>query len=504
VDLLRLPLLGSYIRWRHARLTLQLVMLGIAAAVVLHGLLGPQLGPRNLATVLTSIHWRGLLIVALLAAGNLFCTGCPMILVRDVGRRFYHPALRWPRWLRGKWVAIALLVLVLFAYELFDLWSLPRATAWLVLAYFGVALVIDVLFAGASFCKHVCPIGQFNFTASTMSPTELTVRNVATCRTCHTADCIKGRYAVETAPTGHDKPTLVERRLSPSLTLRRTSQPARSPARLVQRGCELGLFLPVKVGNLDCTMCLDCVHACPHDNIALTTRLPGAELLETRRRSGIGRLPQRADFATLALVFTFAALLNAFAMTSPAYAAEQRLATMLGVRSEAPALLALFAIGLVIVPALLLGTAALLTRGLTRASSSTVWSTVARYAFALVPVGFGVWLAHYGFHLLTGFATVVPVTQVAAIDAFGRAVLGEPAWHWVGLQPGSVFPIQLGLVLLGAAGSFGLVHATSAREYPMMPSRASAPWIAVVVVLTTAALWILAQPMEMRAVSVIG
>src|SRR5262245_10324317 len=180
----------------------------MAAAVVLHGLLGPQLAPRNLATVLTSIHWRGLLIVALLAAGNLFCTGCPMMLARDVGRRFYHPALRWPRWLRGKWIAIALLVLVLFAYELFDLWSLPRATAWLVLGYFALALVIDVLFAGATFCKHLCPIGQFNFTASAMSPTELTVSNVATCRTCRTADCIKGRYEVE--------PASVERRLPPS------------------------------------------------------------------------------------------------------------------------------------------------------------------------------------------------------------------------------------------------------------------------------------------------
>src|SRR6185436_20718746 len=81
-----------------------------------------------------------------------------------------------------------------------------------------------------------------------------------------------------------------------------------------QRGCELGLFLPMKVGNLDCTMCLDCVHACPHDNIALVTRIPGAELLETRRRSGLGRLIQRPDLAVLAVVFTFAALINAFAM----------------------------------------------------------------------------------------------------------------------------------------------------------------------------------------------
>ena len=74
MDLLRLPLLGSFLRWRRARLSMQLVLLALTAAIVLHGLLGPQLAPRNLATVLTSIHWRGLLIVALLAIGNLFCT----------------------------------------------------------------------------------------------------------------------------------------------------------------------------------------------------------------------------------------------------------------------------------------------------------------------------------------------------------------------------------------------------------------------------------------------
>ena len=474
VDLSRLPLVGSFLQWRHARLAFQVPLLALASAVVLHGLLGPQLAPRNLSTVLTSIHWRGLLIVALLAVGNLFCTACPMMLVRDAGRRIYHPARRWPRWLRSKWLAIVLLVAVLFAYELFDLWSLPRATAWLVLGYFAVALVVDVVFAGASFCKYLCPIGQFNFIASTMSPTELRVRDVSTCRTCRTADCIKGRY---------DRA---------------------QPARLVQRGCELGLFLPVKVGNVDCTMCLDCVHACPNDNIALTTRVPGSELLETRRRSGLGRLMQRTDLAVLAVVFTFAALVNAFAMTSPAFAAEQQLAAVLHVRSEAPVLGVIFLVGLGLAPAALLGAAAVLTRGLARGEPSTLRLTIARYAFALVPIGFGIWLAHYGFHLLTGVATVVPVTQSAVIDAFGRAALGEPLWRWVGVHPGAVFPIQLGFVLLGAAGSFGLVHATSLRDHPSTPTRASIPWLVVVALLTTAALWILSQPMDMRAVSFIG
>jgi polyferredoxin len=474
MDVLRLPLLGQYLRWRYARTTLQVLLLILTAAVVLHGLMGPQIAPRNLATVLTSIHWRGLLIVAVLAAGNLFCTACPMMLVRDAGRRVYHPALRWPRWLRGKWLAIVLLGLVLFVYELFDLWSLPRATAWFVIGYFALALLIDVVFAGASFCKYLCPIGQFNFIASSMSPTELQVRDLSTCRSCRTADCIKGRYHASEAPP-----------------------------RLERRGCELGLFLPIKVGNLDCTMCLDCVQACPHDNIALATRLPGAEWLDPRRRSAIGRLAQRRDLAALAVVFTFAALLSAFAMTAPSALVERRLAAMLGVHSETPALLVLFVIGLVVAPIVLVGGAGLVMR-LLAVSARSVRDTVTRYAFALVPIGVGVWLAHYGFHLLTGIATALPVMQSAAIDLSGRALFGEPAWGWVGLQPGSVFPLQLGVVLLGAAGSAGLVHATSLRDHPGVAGRASAPWLALVALITTTALWILSQPMEMRAVNGIG
>ena len=86
---------------------------------------------------------------------------------------------------------------MLFCYELFDLWALPRATAYLVLAYFASALTVDLIFSGANFCKYLCPIGQFNFVASTMSPLELRVKDVGTCHSCRTVDCIKGRRAPE-------------------------------------------------------------------------------------------------------------------------------------------------------------------------------------------------------------------------------------------------------------------------------------------------------------------
>jgi hypothetical protein len=486
MNLLRLPVVGSFLRWRFARPALQLMLLLVSVAIVLHGLFGPQLAPRNLATVLTSIHWRGFLVIAIVAVGNLFCTACPMVLARDIGRTFVHPALRWPRRLRGKWLGLALLVAVLFSYELFDLWSQPRATALLVLGYFGLAIVIDTVFAGASFCKHLCPIGQFNFAASTMSPAELRIVDRETCRSCKTSDCIKGHHgraaasargATALKEAGHDLRT--------------------------QRGCELGLFLPMKVGNLDCTLCLDCVHACPHDNIALITRTPGAELLERGRRSGIGRLTQRADLAALAIVFTFAALVSAFAMTSPAYAVEQRIAASIGAHSEGPVLAIIFVAGLFVVPAVLMGTAGLVARGLTP-SHIPLRATVLPYAYALIPVGLGVWIAHYGFHLLTGVLTIVPVVQSAVVDGFGRALLGSPLWGWVGLQPGTVFPIQLGCVVLGTAGSLGLVHGIAQRDQPSRPMLVSAPWVVVVLLVATTALWILSQPMEMRAVNFLG
>ncbi len=474
MDVLRLPIVGPLLRWRHVRLAFQLVLLAVAAVVVAHGLFGPQIAPRNLSTVLTSIHWRGLLIVALLVAGNLMCTACPMILARDAGRRFVAPRFSWPRSLRRKWAGIGLLALVLFSYELFDLWGLPAATAWVLLGYFGLAILVDLLFRGASFCKYVCPIGQFNFIASTMSPTELQVRDIETCHTCRTSDCIKGRRS------------------------------AAEPLRIVRRGCELALFLPAKVGNLDCTMCLDCVHACPHDNIGLFTRLPGMELVETRRRSGIGRLAQRPDIAALAVVFTFAALLNAFAMTAPAFALERTVARVFDVSSEAVVLSMLFVLALGVIPLFMLAAAATATRAAAPQAGKSLGATALQYAFALVPLGFGAWLAHYGFHLLTGILTVVPVTQSAAIDLFGWAALGEPAWRWSGLQPGSVFPIQLGFVLLGACGSLGVAYAISLRDYPGRSGATSAPWFAAILVLAAAALWILNQPMEMRGLGGIG
>jgi hypothetical protein len=185
-------------------------------------------------------------------------------------------------------------------------------------------------------------------------------------------------------------------------------------------------------------------------------------------------------------------------MTAPVYGVERSISAWLGTAREAPVLGVVFVLGLVVLPVAIVAAAAAMTRVLSSGSRSSVPGIAVRFAFALVPFGAGVWLAHYGFHFLTGLGAILPVSQSAAIEATGRAFLGEPDWRWMGLRSGAVFPFQLGAVLIGALGSSAVAQRIAERDFPSRAGRAAAPWILVIIALTAIALWILAQPMEMR------
>jgi hypothetical protein len=466
VDLMDAPFLGRFLRWRHARTALQIPPLIISILMVLHGLFGPALAPKNLATTVSWVHFRGALVFVLLLAGNFFCLACPFMLPRQLARRFIRPRYNWPKKLRNKWFSIALFILILFAYELFDLWSSPWWTAWLILGYFLAILFVDGIFKHATFCKFVCPIGQFNFVASTISPLEVSVRNQEVCADCRTKDCIRGRRDQAPNPI------------------------------VIQRGCELALFQPYKVGNMDCTFCLDCVHACPQDNVGIMSRLPAGELTVDTQRSGIGYFSRRKDLSALSVVFTFGAILNAFGMVSPVYAAQSWLAGVLRLNQEAPILGLIFVVGLIIEPALLLVLAGWLTKKW-GGSRSAILPLIIRHSYALVPLGFGIWLSHYGFHFLTGLYTVIPVFQ-SAVASTGWPILGAPMWGLGGLPERAVYPIELGFLGLGLLGSLLVVYRLAEEDPETHTGRVFSVWAGLCLLLWISALWLLSQPMEMR------
>lgn len=461
-DLLSVPVVGAFLRAQTGRRIMQGTLFIMAIAVIVDGLFGPQTSSLNLAGVLPWTYWRALVVIALLAAGNFFCMACPFMFFRELGRRLGLRQRSWPQALRSKWLGIALLLLFFWGYEVFALWDKPIWTAWLIINYFLVAFAIDALFRGASFCKYVCPIGQFQFVASLVSPLEVKVRQPTVCASCKTHDCLRGN-------TQH-------------------------------RGCEMDLHLPRKVGNFDCTFCLDCVRACPHDNVGIMAVAPGMDAVRDPPRSSLGRLSRRLDIAALAWVFVFAGFANAAFMTAPVVAFQDKLAARLGLDSALPVTRVLLVVGLVLLPCALALSAAYGSR-LASQVAVGMREVFCRFSFSLVPLGVAMWAGHFLFHLSTGWDSGWQVVQRAANDAGWHLstlqetkpvlpLLGADAMH--ALQ--TVFLDAGFLLALYLMWRISLVHATRGKA----ALRLSAPWAAISLGLYACGVWILLQPMQMR------
>jgi polyferredoxin len=220
------------------RRLMQGALLVLALAVIADGFLVRKVSSANLAGVLPELIGELFVVIALLTAANFFCMACPFTLFRELGRQSRTA----PTFLAAS-TAFKIgsrLRCCGFSFGLtkpLTCGDKPIWTAGLIINYFLIAFAIDALFSRASFCKYVCPIGQFQFIASLVSPLEVKVRDPDVCADCQTHDCLRGNAR--------------------------------------QRGCEMDLYLPRKSGNFDCTFCLDCVRACPHDNVGVMAVPPG-------------------------------------------------------------------------------------------------------------------------------------------------------------------------------------------------------------------------------------
>lgn len=479
-DLLEIPLLGRALKSRQGRLILQLPFFVAAVLLVYDGFTGPDVASRNLATVAPWVHYRGLVVVALLLAGNLFCMGCPFTLPRTLARKLSISGRRFPRVLRNKWLAIAGLFGMFFLYEWLNLWQSPALTAWVIVAYFVASFVLEAAFRESPFCKYVCPLGSFNFVYSTTSPTQIAVKDTDVCASCQGKECVNGSWSaqpvirVDAIPVQRNGEIVTEKR------------EVRQDTKGVL-GCGTELFPPQLSSNLDCIYCLDCARACPHDNIGLMTRTPGRELSQS------GAWPARWDVSLFVITLAFMGMSNAFGMVPPVYELQAWLAETLQIRSEFLFLGGLFLLMNILLP---IGSA-LLAGYLTQLFTSTrkkfsLRDTVAAFAPAFVPIGFGIWFAHYGFHFLIAPLSIVPVI---------REFLGLPGlwqqYSWT--MPDNIIGlIQVVAMVGGFLWSMVIAQRVALERYRRDAVPGMLPWAFLLLLMMLLSIYVFSLPMEMR------
>ncbi len=384
--------------------------------IVLAGLVGTTTGAMNFSTIFVWLAWWGVLVLVLIPlGGRVWCAMCPIPapgewLARralvERGKRSWSLGWAWPKSLQNLWPAFgALLLLVLFGLIVT---TRPLVTALLLLGLALVALGTHLVFERRVFCRYLCPVGGLLGVYSMAAPLELRARNLDVCRECRGKECYRGGE-------GYPCPTF------------------QFPGGALTR-------------NTYCLLCTECLKACPFDNLALSLRPAGADLLVSRGR--------RADEAWIALLLLGTALAHSVIKLGP-WGWIKSWANLDGT-AEFLLYAALF-VGAVLValPAL-----HLLTAWLSRVAAGVSRVRLGRlfvdYAYALIPLSLAAWMA---FTLAVVLPNLSYIPRVLSDplgwgwDLFGTR---ETTWRWV---PLGVLPwAQLILLLVGLWGSIRVAH----------------------------------------------
>jgi hypothetical protein len=241
----------------------------------------------------------------------------------------------------------------------------------------------------------------------------------------------------------------------------------------------------MKLGNFDCTFCLDCVQACPQQNVGILQAAPGKDLFEDYSSSGIGRLSRRPDVAALVLILVFGAFLNAAGMTEPVMMWMHRWHARLG--SMLPVVSAMYIAGLLIIPVTLAAVCGWISR---RVAQQSWKDLTCSFTLALVPVGFAMWLAHFSNHFFAGWSTVIP-----AVARFfsSSSLINYPVPSWIPSL--ELCFLDLGL-LLTLYATWRVARRLVSGDG--MALAAMSPWAVLAGALYSAGVWIVFQPMQMR------
>ncbi len=438
-------------------LSMQGVSIFALALVIYAGLCGSQ--RTNIAPVITWTIWWALLVFFVLGFGKLFCAVCPWegvaALVTSLSFRSRKKVLGyerpWPKRFRNIYPALFLFILLTWFELGYGVTRSPKMTAIMAGVYLAVAVVFALVFERRAFCRYVCLVGRVQGIYALFSPVELRPESSDICRSCQTKDCYKGN---ETAT-----------------------------------GCPTGLFPGALNENSYCTLCTECVRACPHDNLAINARPPAADLMT--------KIRFRWDEAVMCIVLLALTVFHGLTMT-PSW---NRMTDLLRVNLDLglKPVFSMLMVLMIAAPVVIFVVAAYVAQRSTRVKTVTTGKLFKAFAYSVIPVALFYHLAHNSMHFFMEAQNIIPLLS----DPLGRGwdLFGTAGNQYAPmLSLTTIWWIQLVLIVVGHIYSVVVADRVAHHLFQdrRLAMRSLIPLIVTMVVYSGVSVWLISQPMEMR------
>jgi len=417
IELTRISFIKRLLKWRGFQPTLMLFTLFFFMLAIMTALFGTPVGSKNFAIIFVWIVWWALLILILLPfTGRLWCLVCPLPAPGEwlqrraiITKRRSEPfslGKRWPRWLHNIWLQnFAFLGVAIFSAIIL---TRPWATGVVLLVFVLLGVGLSLIYERRAFCRYLCPVGGFIGLYSLLSPLELRVKDRLVCRQHRGRECYLGDEE--------------------------------------NYGCPWMVFPGDLERNIYCGLCTECLKSCPKDNIRLSLRPFGTDLLVAEGRG--------LDEAYKALIMLGSGLLYSAVLLGP-WEQFKNGANMASLSGFALYAVAFLAVNLVALPGLFLLFTAL-AKGMARLREVPLKQLFIDCSYALVPLGLMGWVAFtFSFVFVNGSYAISVIS-----DPFGWGwnLFGTRDYPWTPYLPEVVPYLQVAALVVGLIFSIYIAH----------------------------------------------
>ena len=443
-DLLEYKLVSKLFKSKWYPKIIQIPTLILFGFIIYYFFWGSAYYSNNPGSILAWTLWWPLVPLTFILFGRLWCTACPIPLIGDFIQRFVQPTLKPGRFIikYGIWITDGLFIAITLFDRLYGMVDKPYLSGAVFLLMVIGVIVLSIRYERRTFCKHFCFLGGVSGNYSMLSGLSIEAKDRAVCASCNIKACYFGSGSVS--------------------------------------GCPYANIIPAKQGMRNCTLCGNCVKACPHNNLALRVRAIASELWSHARVSF-----SESFFAKLMVGIVIIQNLGMLAV----WANLQQYVMQFGI-PEKGAIAILYAAAIAI-PLLLMTVSSFISNKLQTTPLSTS-TNFAAFGYAFIPIDVAGHIAHNAFHLLSEGKSV--------IGAFAGLFSGRVTSEGSLTSMSTISGLQFALILAGGIGTLYVAYRIArAREISIGAAlRILLPHIGLLLMIIAVNIYLFTTPMTHR------